>query len=103
MIYYYKMIDYLLPIFYTTCLTSSTYILCRSCIKRKREEEYRRNQIIMDEETYKKLIDINKQPTYEEIVQNSKNKQYLPPNYEDIKEDKIIIDDIDDFNDEVSK
>ena len=53
------MIDYLLPIFYTTCLTGSVYILCQSCIKRKREEEYRRNQIIMDEETYKNLIDIN--------------------------------------------
>lgn len=95
------MIDYLLPIFYTTCLTGSTYILCRSCIKRKREEEYRQNQIIMDEETYDKLLGINKQPSYDELIQNSnKNNQHLPPNYEDIKQDKIIINDLDDFNNE---
>ena len=98
------MIDYLLPILYTTCLTGSVYILCQSCIKRKREEEYRRNQIIMDEETYKNLIDINTQPTYEELIQNSnKNNQRFPPNYEDIKKNKIIINDLDDFNDEETK
>jgi len=98
------MIDYLLPIFYTTCLTGSTYILCRSCIKRKREEDYRQNQIIMDEETYEKLLGINEQPTYEELIQNSnKNNQRFPPNYEDINQDKVIIDDIDDFNNEENK
>lgn len=95
------MIDYLLPILYTTCLTGSTYILCRSCIKRKREEDFRQNQIIMDEETYEKLLGINKQPTYEELIQNSnKNNQRFPPNYEDINQDKVIIDDNNELNEE---
>ena len=98
------MIDYLLPILYTTCLTGSVYILCQGCIKRRKEEDNRRNQVIMDEETYEKLLGINKEPTYEELIQNSnKNNQRFPPNYEDINQDKIIINDLDDFNNEESK
>lgn len=94
------MFDYLSPILYTTCLSGLMYILYKNCVKIRREEEYRRNQSSTNDDVYTNLLGIYKQPSYEDLIQNNKTKQQSPPKYEDINQDKIIINDLDEFNDE---
>ena len=73
--------EYLITGFTTLCICGSIFVMNKHCIKREENDNKKRKYIILTEETYNSMINIQKQPNYQE---HDVVKVQSPPNYNEI-------------------